>query len=292
MKLKNIFKFFKYFLENIIIYIFFFVGKIIGLSLARKLFVKIFIILGPFVKSKEIIKNNLRLINGNIENLKIIEKKMWENYGKTFIEYIYLKKLKEKKMNIQIKNQNILDNIKKNKKPVIFVSGHFGNFEMMSMELTKQNINLATIYRPLNNYFLNFFMEYLRKKFICKNQIKKGRSGIKEAIEYLNKNYSVALMIDQRVSEGKSLPFFQKEALTTTLPAQLAIKYNCEIIPIYLERKASDTFLIEIYEPIQTKGFENTDEDKSSITLKLNKILEEMVLRDPSQWILTHNRWK
>ena len=83
---------------------------------------------------------------------------------------------------------------------------------MMSMELTKQNINLATIYRPLNNYFLNFFMEYLRKKFICKNQIKKGRSGIKEAIEYLNKNYSVALMIDQRVSEGKSLPFFQKEA--------------------------------------------------------------------------------
>ncbi len=292
MKLKNIFKFFKYFLESIIIYIFFFVGKIIGLSLARKLFVKIFIILGPFVKSKEIIKNNLRLINGNIENLKIIEKKMWENYGKTFIEYIYLKKLKEKKMNIQIKNQNILDNIKKNKKPVIFVSGHFGNFEMMSMELTKQNINLATIYRPLNNYFLNFFMEYLRKKFICKNQIKKGRSGIKEAIEYLNKNYSVALMIDQRVSEGKSLPFFQKEALTTTLPAQLAIKYNCEIIPIYLERKASDTFLIEIYEPIQTKGFENTDEDKSSITLKLNKILEEMVLRDPSQWILTHNRWK
>ena len=292
MKLKNIFKFFKYFLESIIIYIFFFVGKIIGLSLARKLFVKIFIILGPFVKSKEIIKNNLRLINGNIENLKIIEKKMWENYGKTFIEYIYLKKLKEEKMNIQIKNQNILDNIKKNKKPVIFVSGHFGNFEMMSMELTKQNINLATIYRPLNNYFLNFFMEYLRKKFICKNQIKKGRSGIKEAIEYLNKNYSVALMIDQRVSEGKSLPFFQKEALTTTLPAQLAIKYNCEIIPIYLERKASDTFLIEIYEPIQTKGFENTDEDKSSITLKLNKILEEMVLRDPSQWILTHNRWK
>ena len=123
MKLKNIFKFFKYFLESIIIYIFFFVGKIIGLSLARKLFVKIFIILGPFVKSKEIIKNNLRLINGNIENLKIIEKKMWENYGKTFIEYIYLKKLKEKKMNIQIKNQNILDNIKKIKNRLFLFLG-------------------------------------------------------------------------------------------------------------------------------------------------------------------------
>ena len=117
-----------------------------------------------------------------------------------------------------------LKNIIKKKKPVIFVSGHFANFELMSMEITKKNINLATIYRPLNNFFLNPFMEYLRKKYVCKNQIKKGINGVRDAIEYIKKNYSIALMIDQRVSEGEKINFFGKPALTTTLPAQLAFK--------------------------------------------------------------------
>ena len=90
------------------------------------------------------------------------------------------------------------------------------------MEIVKKNINLATIYRPLNNYFLNPIMEYLRRKYVCKNQIKKGVSGVREAIEYLKKGYSIALMIDQRVSEGEKINFL-KSAFTTTLPAQLAL---------------------------------------------------------------------
>ena len=95
----------------------------------------------------------------------------------------------------------------KEKKPVIFISGHFANFELMSMEITKRNIPLATIYRPLNNIFLNPLMEFLRKKYVCPNQIKKGIKGVRESIEYLRNGYSVALMIDQRVSEGERINF-------------------------------------------------------------------------------------
>ena len=86
----------------------------------------------------------------------------------------------------------------------------------MSMEITKNNIPLATIYRPLNNFFLNPFMEYLRKKYICKNQIKKGISGVRESIDYIKKNHSIALMIDQRVSEGEKINLIDEPALTTT----------------------------------------------------------------------------
>ena len=106
----------------------------------------------------------------------------------------------------------------------------------MSMEITKKNINLATIYRPLNNYFLNPFMEYLRKKYVCQNQIKKGINGVRDTINYLKKNHSIALMIDQRVSEGEKVEFFKKPALTTTLPAQLALKFNLSIVPVFIER--------------------------------------------------------
>ena len=213
---------------------------------------------------------------------------MWENYGKTFIEYMYLKKLRESKFNVVVKGENNLLYIKKNRKPVIFVSGHFANFELMSMEITKKDIKLATIYRPLNNIFLNPFMEFLRKKYVCNNQIKKGINGVRKAIEYLKKDYSIALMIDQRVSEGENIDFFNKRALTTTLPAQLSIKFDLDIVPVFIERTKDDNFIIEFFEPINNKNFK----DKISLSQTLNKQLEKMIKRNPYQWIWTHKRWK
>ena len=217
---------------------------------------------------------------------------MWSNYGKTFVEDLFLNKFRKDNSHIYFKGKEILKSIINKNKPVIFVSGHFANFELMSMELTRETINLATIYRPLNNLFLNPFMEYVRRTYVCRNQIKKGIAGVKDSINYLKKNYSIALMIDQRVSEGKRLPFFDQMALTTTLPAQLAIKFNLEIVPIYIKRNLDDSFEMEILKPIALDKNEDLITQKINTTIKLNKILEEMISRDPGQWIWTHNRWK
>ena len=158
----------------------------------------------------------------------------------------------------------------------------------MSMEISKKGISLATIYRPLNNYFLNPMMEHLRKRYICANQIKKGINGVREAIEYIKKDFSIALMIDQRVSEGERISFFDKPALTTTLPAQLAIKYNLPIIPVFIKRTSKNNFILEFYKEINPKIFKN----KTELTLKLNQELEKMIRKNPTQWIWSHNRWK
>tara|TARA_B100001250_G_scaffold343853_1_gene312652 strand:- start:113 stop:508 length:396 start_codon:yes stop_codon:yes gene_type:complete len=131
-------------------------------------------------------------------------------------------------------------------------------------------------------------MEYLRKKFVCNNQIKKGRLGVKNALEFLSQNHSIALMIDQRVTEGERIKFFGYEASTTTLPAQLALKYNLEIVPIFIERVNNNFFKMEIYDSILPSNFKN----KLDISKKLNTVLEQMVIRNPNQWIWTHNRWK
>ena len=217
---------------------------------------------------------------------------MWDNYGKTFVEYIYLKKFKNINSHIEIKGEEILNKIRTNNKPVIFVSGHFANFELMSMELTKKNIKLATIYRPLNNFFLNPMMERFRKKYICPNQIKKGLVGVKDSINFIRNDFSVALMIDQRVSESKKLPFFEHMAHTTTMPAQMALKFKLDIVPIYISRKTDDTFKMEVYEPIKFSKNDNSETNKLNISIQLNKIIEEMISRNPGQWIWTHNRWK
>ena len=278
-----------YLIQAIIIYLFFLIGRILGINLSRKIFSFIFLNLGPLFKSEKIIKKNLKIYSHNISNTeeKEIINGMWKNYGMTFIEYIHLDKLK-KNGKIKIHGEQNLTNIIKNNKPVIFISGHFANFELMSMTISKKQIPLATIYRPLNNLFLNPLMEYLRKKFICKNQIKKGINGVREAIEYIKKNHSIALMVDQRVSEGEKINFFGKPALTTTLPAQLSIKYNLGILPVFIERKNNDKFEIQFLDEINPKNFDN----KVDLSKKLNEVLEKMVTRNPSQWIWSHNRWK
>jgi len=228
----------KYFFQAIIIYLFFIIIKIIGLKLSRNFFSYFFNKVGPLIKSEQIINDNLQKFIGTYsEDIKQNTKfKMWSNYGKVFVEYLFLSKFRNNNSHIVIKGEKILEKIIKKNKPVIFISGHFANFELMSMELTKRKLNLATIYRPLNNFFINPFMEYLRRKYVCRNQIKKGLSGVKDSINFIKNNYSIALMIDQRVSEGKKLPFFEHMALTTTLPSQLAVKFNLDIVPIYINK--------------------------------------------------------
>jgi KDO2-lipid IV(A) lauroyltransferase len=264
----------------------------LGYKLSSTIGGKLFEVLGPLFRSKKIIHSNI--INAipdlNIKDVNKITKLMWNNYGRIFAEYMFIKDFRKGNLNenIKIEGQEILDNIKDDNKPVIFISGHFSNFELMAMHLEKSGINLSAIYRPLNNIFLNKIMERIRKKYICKNQIKKGIGGMKKLISLKKNNYSTALMIDQRVSEGISSKFFNKEALTTTIPAQLIKKFNISVVPIFIERVQDINFKITVNKPINfTKETSIKD-----ITDELNKILEKMVLLNPGQWIWSHNRWK
>ena len=285
-------KLIKYFLQFIFIILFFIIFKIMGLKLSRVLGSKIFLMFGPFFRSKKIIEQNLLNAFSNKDEIsrKVIIKNMWKSYGKILAEYVFMKYFRENKSEdlIEVKGQEILNKVKETKEPVIFISGHFDNFELMAMHIEKSGVNLAAIYRPLNNYFLNPIMENIRKKYICHKQIKKGISGTKEILKYYKSGTSVALMIDQRVSEGIRSMFFKKEALTTTIPAQFVKKFNCNIVPIHIERKPNENFILEIMEPL---NFEK-DQSIENITLKLNQSLEKMIIKNPQQWIWSHNRWK
>ena len=271
--------------------------RIIGLSNASYLGSIMGRVIGPLFRSKNIIKQNIKNGLGEVDKKRETEiiNGMWSNIGRTFAEYVFLKDFKFNKTNfdhIKINGTNYLNEIKNNNEPVIFYSGHFANFELMTMELDKFGIKCAAIYRPLNNFFLNPLMEYLRMKYICPNQIPKGRIGMRKIIRKVKDGYSIALMVDQRVSEGPRTLFFNKPAHTTTIPAQLALKYNCKLVPISLERKEGANFEMTIHEPYKIEKTGNDEEDTKNITLKINQILEKMIVENPTQWIWSHNRWK
>ena len=286
--MKNI----KYFIQYILIILLLLFFKIIGHKFALIISSKLFSFFGPLFRSKKIIYSNLTNAFPNLNEFekKKITKTMWCNYGKILAEYVFIKNFREIKLeqNVIVKGQEILDEIQINKKPVIFISGHFNNFELMAMHIDKSGIDLAAIYRPLNNKYLNTIMEKIRRNYICNKQVKKGIAGTKLLLKYFRNGTSIALMIDQRVSQGLRSNFFNKKASTTTIPAQFIKKFKCDVVPIYIERTNNINFKITINKPIKFS-------DSSSIeviTNDLNKVLEEMILKNPEQWIWTHDRWK
>ena len=285
-------RYIKYLIEFLFVIIFFALFKILGPNNSSNLGGTLFEKIGHIFRPKKLIHSNIKraIPDINSKNLKKITKLMWNNYGRIFAEYIFIKEFRFGKLssNIKIEGQEIINEIIKLDKQVVFISGHLSNFELMAMHLEKSGVKLSAIYRPLNNIFLNPIMEYIRKKYICKNQIKKGIGGLKKLINYKKKNYSTALMIDQRVSEGIQSNFFNAKAFTTTIPAQLIKKFNIPVVPIYIERTDKISFKIIIHKPV------NFPENHSiqNITDELNFILEKMILTKPEYWIWSHNRWK
>ena len=285
-------KIIKYFFQASLIFIFFTVCKLIGYKLSSNLGSLIGATIGPFLRSKNLLQNNIKKAFSNIEKVEIdhISKNMWKNYGRILAEYVFIKHFRNSnfKKYISIEGEEILLNIKRNKDPVIFVSGHFNNFELLAMIIEKSGVDLAALYRPLNNFFLNRIIVNLRKRYICKKQIPKGITGVKDMAKEFKKGTSLALMIDQRVSEGEKINFFNHPAYTTTLPAQFIKKYRCAVVPVHIERKNKYFFKVNIEQPIKFDETKTLDQ----ITLSLNNWLEKKIIKKADQWIWSHNRWK
>ena len=275
--------------QYLLIFILFILFKIVGFKASSNFGFFIGKYLGPLFRPKSSIINNLKKaqISGDY---KKIATNVLGNYGRIFAEYVHLKNFKNDRLNnhITIEGREYLERIKNKKQSVVFISGHFNNFELMAMQIDKAEVDCAAIYRPLNNPYLNKIMEKIRKRDICKKQIKKGRSGTREIIKFLKKGTSIALMVDQRVREGEKALFFKHLATTTTIPAQLIKKYNCDLVPIYIERKNKFNFKMYVSKPIKINKNKSSDE----ITLFINKILEKMILKNVDQWIWTHDRWR
>ena len=289
-------KIIRYFLEFVLVIIFFLIFKIIGLKLSSNLGEIIGKYFGPLFRKKTIAKKNILIAFPDLNEKSINEMidRMWKNIGRIFGEYIHINKFSviDQKKKIVFANKNNIEILKKNNKPIVFFSGHFANFELMAKCLQELGFNIGAIYRPLNNIFLNPIMEFIRKKYICPIQIEKGSNGTKKLIKHISNNNPLALMVDQRLSSSIRVPFFDQPATTTITPAQLAIKYDALLVPVFLKRLEKTNFEFFIEEPLITNQTNDYDKDIFNITQIMNIKIEEFIKRDPAHWLWSHDRWK
>ena len=289
-------KIIRYFVEFIIVVIFFTIFKIIGPKLSSNLGGCIGKYFGPFLRKKEIIKKNIFFAFPNIsekEMNKLINK-MWENIGRVFAEYAHLNKFSiydKKKIKINFTNKINIEKLKNYNKPIVFFSGHFSNFELMGVCLKELNFNIGVIYRPLNNIFVNPIWELIKINS-SSTLIEKGPKGSKKLIKHIKQNNSLGLLVDQRLSSSIHVPFFGRPATTTTTPAKLAIKHGALLVPMFIKRVNEIEFEFFIDEPIVINNTNNYKKDIFNIAKSMNKKIEEFIISDPAHWLWSHDRWK
>ena len=267
------------------------------------------------VKVGEIIGNILILLSNkrkiitfnNIRNafpeksdteVNLILKKSYQNLGITLVELLYLKKLSDEELNEIIKFENL--NIVKEKlelgKGVLFLSGHYGNWEYLAYSagviFNKEfNKNINIVVKTQKNKKLNEVLN----KYRCKsgNSVVPLKKAAFEIIKILKNNGLVALLTDQKAAKKRDIyiDFFGRPALTYIAPAKLAIKFNTPIIVGFAERQENNRYKV-VLEELNYDDILGKDNAIDLLTIKHSKILEEQIRKNPYQWSWQHNRWK
>ena len=245
--------------------------------------------ISPLTGNKKRIENNLNLVLPDLpeSDKKNLIKNCLHNIGMTMFELLSPNdfKLTGQKANILGPGSSLLEKARANSQPVILVSGHFGNYDVVRANLISKGYQLGALYRPMNNpYFNKTYVKNISE--IGRPLFPRGKKGMAEMMEFLRDGNLIALLIDQHMSTGEPLKFFGKTAFTATSAAKIAIKYNAIFMPFFVVRKGNtSSFDLYFEEPI-----EHTDPVK--MTQEFNDRLESRVKANTEQWLWTHKRWK
>jgi KDO2-lipid IV(A) lauroyltransferase len=240
-------------------------------------------------------RNNLRAAYPDMKDAEIesILIEMWDNLGRTISEYAHLEKLSMLGPDPRIAIEGIerADVAHAAGKGVLFVSGHFGNWELMPFAATQYGIEGGEVYRPLNNPYIDRWLVRRRMTLGPKYQIAKGAQGTRKIFTLLRGGKAILLLVDQKTNEGVPAPFFGRDAMTTPAPAALALKLGSTILPASLERLRGSRFRMMVHPAVEFAPTGDSERDTLALTIEINRRIEELVRLRPSQWLWIHRRW-
>ena len=254
---------------------------------AGSLIFRIFI--SPLTGNKKRIESNLNLVMPNLlENEKNkLATRCLDNIGMTMFELLSPKEFKLAGERAKVLGPGIalLERARDESKPVILISGHFGNYDVIRANLISKGYELGALYRPMNNPYFN--ATYLKSiSSIGVPLFARGKNGMAEMMKFLRDGKSIALLIDQHMANGEPLKFFGKTAFTATSAAKMALKYDAILMPFFVVRKGrTSDFDLHFEAPIEHS-------DPIKMTQDFNDRLEARVKENLDQWLWTHKRWK
>ena len=218
-------------------------------------------------------------------------KEMCDNLGRTIAEYAHFDKFSLKSGRFELVGGEIIDRLIASGKGILFISGHFANWEMMLLMARQIGLDGGTVYRPVNNIYIDRWMAKRRMKYGPSELISKGAQGTRRIFTILRAGKCIFILVDQKTNEGLPVPFFGRIAMTTPAPAALALKLGAVLLPASNERLGGSRFRMTVYEPLEFTPSGDHDQDVFDLTQKINDAIEKSVRHRPSQWLWIHRRW-
>ena len=223
------------------------------------------------------------------EEVRGVEKRMFDNMARTFVEHFYIDKYGDLKgLTFEVKKGAYLAALKDQDIPAIIFSGHYGNWEVGAWYASTIGVPFTPIYRPPHNPFLAKYIEDLHS-YISDGVIVKGARAGRETLQALKADKKLVVLMDQKQKQGEDVDFFGIPAPTPTVIARLAKSLKCPLIPTRVIRQKGTHFIIEIFEPINFDDYK--DKTEADIMLMIHHYLESWIREYPEQWMWCYRRW-
>lgn len=254
-------------------------------------------IFGPFTPPTITAMKNIKSVMPELtffQRLKIVFG-MWNNLGRDLGEFVNFNCKNfnniENYVNIDSETDKILKKIKNDKNGSIVFTAHFGNWEILPTIFNKYNIPTSAIYRAMNNKYANEIILKSRENSGIE-MIEKGSKGVAKLVRGLKNGRKVIMLVDQRLSNGIIVPFFNKSSQTSNATAVFAIKHHYKVYSAVIFRRSFSCYFdvkIREFDVVDTGNFE---EDVKATTIKINQTIENWIKTKPEQWFWVHKRWK
>lgn len=217
---------------------------------------------------------------------------MWENLGRTFAEYPHVNNLNiyDKGSQVEVEGGGVLEALHRDHQSAIFFLSHMANWELGTIAATQKGFKIAQVYRRVNNPLVAPILRWIHGK-IAYELVEKGVEGARQMVEALKRGGHISILMDQKMNEGVSVPFFDRPAMTAPAIARLALKYKCALVPVQVERIGKTNFKVTFHSPLVLPQEGSQEEKVLFILMQVNKAIESWVKKRPGQWFWLHRRW-
>ncbi|MBI1238880.1 MAG: hypothetical protein GC199_06005 [Alphaproteobacteria bacterium] len=269
--------------------------RLLGLERASALGGFIARTIGPLISVSKRADDNLKLAMPELsdeERARII-KAMWDNLGRTFAEYPHFDQFHARDPSGRIVvegEEHALGAVARGKGAIIF-SGHFANWELMPMAALSRGIDGGTIYRAINNPYVDEWIVRQRKTYTFPDQIAKGAHGVRRLMRHLRNGRSLFMLVDQKMNDGIAVPFFGHAAMTPAAPALLAMRFSSALVPVWIRREPGPRFTVRAYPEIEVAQTGDVAADMATTLTRINAFFEARIREAPENWLWLHRRW-
>ena len=217
---------------------------------------------------------------------------MWDNLGRVIAEYPHLGEYQAyaEGGRIEMRGAEHIRNQRAPGKRTIFFSGHFGNWEVPTLAVTQAGLGVVEIYRAANNPIVDRLINHSRS-VVGSELAAKGSAAARRALAAMKNGRHIAMLVDQKMNDGIAVPFFGRDAMTAPALARLALRFDCDVVPVRVDRLRGARFRITAEPPLDLPRSGDDDADTLAIMTRVNQVLERWIRERPDHWFWLHRRW-